>query len=121
MHTLLAMPLELPSENWGEKVHRAYRYGKRQYGYTYASVAERVSLATTVSDQSLLRLEWLTKAPPNVRRRQIAALYIIALGFDPADFELTNDRDLPALMWRERVRTTLDPMSWAPRRPRPQK
>ena len=51
MHTLLAMPLELPSENWGE----------------------------------------------------------------------TNDRDLPPLLWRERVRMTLDPMSWAPRRPRPQK
>jgi len=108
------MPLELPSENWGEKLHRAYRYGKRRYGYTYASVAARVSLATTVSDQSLLRLECLANPPPNVRRRQIAALYIIALGFDPADFGLTNDRDLPPLMSRQRVLAALDPARPSP-------
>jgi hypothetical protein len=111
------MPLPLPPENWGEALRRAYRQGKHHYGYTYASVAARVSMATNVSDQSLLRLEYLKAPPPNRRRRQIAALYIIALGFDPADLGLDRDSDLPPLLSRDRILTSLDPNVWAPRRP----
>lgn len=78
---------------WGDRFHLAYRQSRDTFGYgyiSYSTVAERVSQIVPTSNQSILRMEGWEELPRNAQTRQVAFFALMALGFDPADFGLTE-------------------------------
>ena len=106
------MTLTLPREHWGERLHRAYRYGREQHGYTYESVARQISrLGMPLSQQTLIRLEENETAPKTGRGQLNAWLALTAYGFEAADFGLKEP--MGKLLDWDAVRKELDPSRWA--------
>ena len=106
------MTLELPRETWGERVHRAYRIGREQYGYTYEAVARQISrIGMPISQQTVFRTEAHEYAPKTARGQLNAWLVLCAYGFDPADFGIKEP--MGKLLDWDRVREELNPSKWA--------
>lgn len=101
----------LDDENFGERVHRAYRKGRATYGFTYREVSERLSTVYPVSMQSLQRIEQQPVIPRQPRMRLVAYLALIAYGFEPEDFGLNHDNTPLGFVDLQRARTALDPRS----------
>lgn len=104
-----AAVLRLDEENWGERVNRAYRRGRRKYGITYDLVADRISPIEKTTGGTLVRLGDHEDVPGQARTRKIAWLALISYGFDPADFGLTTDNVPLAGLDIKAVRAMLDP------------
>ncbi len=105
------MTLELPRETWGERVHRAYRLGREQYGYTYKEVAKEITKAGwPVSEQTLFRIEKLPAVPKTARGRMNAWLFLTALGFDPTDFQV--HAPMGDAFDSDAIKKKLDPAGW---------
>lgn len=88
-----ATTLKLRAPTWGDRLHLAYREARRVHGYgflSYNSLAERISELVPTNGQRLLRLEEYDDVPPQPAQRQIAWLELVAMGYDPADFGLTD-------------------------------
>lgn len=83
----------LDDETFGEQLRRAR--ARRQWNAR--EVAERMSGCWPVSHNLLHRLETEKTVPTDKRRRIIAALYAIALGYEPAVFGLSRDDIPPAI------------------------
>lgn len=86
--------LTLDDENWGERVHRAYRVARDAYGgekINYRAVAERIAHVFPCSMTSLQRLEHYEEVPAQPRVRLMAFYALVAYGFDPAEFEITPE------------------------------
>lgn len=77
----------LGEETFGEQLRRVRLRG----GWTAREVAERVSDCWPVTHALLHRLENETAPPSDRRRRIIAALYAVALGYEPEVFGLSRD------------------------------
>lgn len=105
--------LRLDEETWGERYLRAYFASRSLHGpeeVTWRRLAERVSQITPVAASTLMRLRTLKAEPVGPANRQLMYLVILALGFDPADFGLTEDDASPA--WHmPTVRKLLAPKS----------
>ena len=84
--------LSLGDESFGEKIHRAYRIGRRKYGFTYSEVAERIRPIYPISDQALQRMaeeiESLEQA--SSRQRIWLFLMLLAYGFEPSEFGIED-------------------------------
>lgn len=82
-------PLTLGEEIWGDRVRRAYQKSKREFGHTWEELAKRITNAgwyqthTTLMD--LMRYE---DKPGRTAALQRAWLLSLALGIDPAEFDL---------------------------------
>lgn len=103
-------PLRIEHETWGERFHRAYRKGRDAYGFTWRSLAETISQVTPVVNSTLIRMSELEEAPAGRAKRQLAYLTVLAMGFDPDDFDLTEEDVSPG--WHmPTVRRLLTPKS----------
>jgi len=83
----------LDEENFGEQLRRA----RARRRWNAREVAERMSGCWPVSHTLIHRLETEPTVPTDKRRRIIAALYAIALGYEPAVFGLSRDDIPPAI------------------------
>lgn len=95
---------------WGEELLLAYRRGREVHRYSWLKLAERVSQVTPVHHMTLQRLADLEVEPATASKRQLAYLTILAMGFDPADFGLT-DADVSPAWHMPTVRKLLLPTS----------
>lgn len=86
----MVLAAELGEETFGERLHRA----RVRKGVRLRTLADRVSVCWPVSHALLYRLELEPAPPVDRRRRIIAALAVIALGYEPAVFGLSRD-DVP--------------------------
>jgi transcriptional regulator with XRE-family HTH domain len=86
----LALHADLDEESWGERVARARARSK----LSLKEAAARVSALVPTSYSTLMRLEALDVPPSDVKRRVVAFLALVAYGYDPAAFGLSED-DLP--------------------------
>lgn len=83
---------ELPEENWGQRVHRAYRQQRDRTGRKYMDVAALISKVMPVYDTTLQRLEKYERAEDLTTRQRINAwLVLLAYGFNPEEFGITKD------------------------------
>lgn len=106
------MTLDLPRETWGERVHRAYRHGRDQYGYTYMDLAKQISrLGMPISQQTIIRLEENPVPPKTGRGHLNAWLALTAMGFNPADFQIKEP--MGKLLDWDQVKAELDPARWS--------
>jgi transcriptional regulator with XRE-family HTH domain len=87
---LMVLAAELGEETFGERLHRA----RVRRGVRLRTLADQVSVCWPVSHALLYRLELEPEPPADRRRRIIAALAVIALGYEPAVFGLSRD-DVP--------------------------
>lgn len=101
--------LSLDDENFGERVHRAYRQGRAAHGFTYREIAERLSTVYPVSMQSLQRIEAQAEIPRQPRMRLVAYLALIAYGFEPEDFGLNHDNTPVGFIDLAKAKSVLDP------------
>lgn len=100
----------LEQETFGERLHRAYRRGRELHGFTYEERAEALRQVIDISDQSLIRYETLEEVPARPGQRQKLYLILIAYGFDPEDFGLTEDlAGIPEVWDMKKIRRILDP------------
>lgn len=83
--------LHLVEENWGERLHRASRMSRQMYGQTYRDVAASISRLHKITDSTLIRLESYKELPSQQRVRVIAFYTLLAYGFEPAEFGLTEE------------------------------
>lgn len=89
-----AAPRPLHAEGWGERMKRAYLAQKAATGRTYTDIVEEVSQVIPIHTETIRRFEH-GEAPPHTRKaRMNAYLVVLSYGFDPAEWELTDD-DLP--------------------------
>lgn len=100
-------------ETWGDGFRAAFTQAKRFFDsgiVTYRAVAERVSQIVPVTDSTVLRIgyvENIRESPAGTR--QLAYLSLMALGYDPTEFDLTpQDRALRGMTDTE-LRKMLDP------------
>lgn len=98
----------LDDETFGEQLRRA----RARRRLNARDVAELMSGCWPVSHTLIHRLETEPIVPTDKRRRVIAALYAIVLGYEPAVFGLSRDDIPPAIDV-----TRLAPVSEAPLRP----
>ena len=112
------MPLELPPENWGDRLRRARLHGKRRYGYSYRELAERVAMVVPVTDRALVALEHKIGPPTFKRQRLIAAIYVLALGYSPESLGIDEASELLRPYDQDRLHDVLDPENWSPKRRR---
>lgn len=85
--------LRLTDEKWGERFLRAYYASKERYGpqeVSWRKLAARVSKVLPAANSTVMRLRYLEDAPVGAAQRQLAYLAVLALGFDPQDFGLTE-------------------------------
>lgn len=103
--------LTLGVETWGERVRRAYRRARDTWGdgFNYRSVAEQISLVYPVSMTALQRLEQNEELPKQPRVRIVAFYALLAYGFDPADFGLTDENTPVANIDLRKTRQLLAP------------
>jgi hypothetical protein len=83
--------VKLEPETIGERFHRAFRYGRRTFGYTYRTLALHVAQVHGVSDATISRWQELSvydaaTLPLSTRKSMFYCL--LALGVDPAEFDL---------------------------------
>jgi transcriptional regulator with XRE-family HTH domain len=83
----------LDEETFGEQLRRA----RARRRWNARDVADRLSGCWPVSHTLIHRLETEPTVPTEKRRRIIAALYAIALGYEPAVFGLSRDDIPPAI------------------------
>ena len=81
-------PLKLGEENWGQKVRRGYYLSKSIYGQTWEELAQRISQVQSITETSLMRLMTVEEKPTRAKALQMAWLLALALGIDPAEFDL---------------------------------
>ena len=97
---------------WGDRFRAAYVQSKRHFPVgvvTYRAVAERVSQVIPTSDTTVMRLGYLAGPPSTPAQRQLAYLSLMAMGYDPLEFELEpRDRALRGMTDIE-LRKMLDP------------
>jgi transcriptional regulator with XRE-family HTH domain len=86
----MAFLAELGEETFGERLHRA----RVRRGVHLRTLAERVSLCWPVSYGLIHRLESEVGPPTDRRRRIIAVLAVLALGYEPSAFGLSRE-DVP--------------------------
>lgn len=83
---------------WGDEFRSAYSKAKRTLPrgvVTYQAIADRVSLLVPANQTTILRLGQRDTVPEDPSQRQMAYLALVAMGYDPREFELThNDRRL---------------------------
>lgn len=103
--------LRLGEETLGDRIHRAYRRCKAETGLVYLDHATAISEIVPVSDQTLMRLEQLDDLPSRPRQRQTLFLMMLAYGFDPHDFGLTEESAGLGAFDMRKVRRVLDPAS----------
>lgn len=89
----MASLAELGEETFGERLHRA----RVRRGVHLRTLAERVSLCWPVSYGLIHRLESDVEPPADRRRRIIAVLTVLALGYEPAAFGLSRDELPPGI------------------------
>lgn len=89
----------LDTETFGQQVRRCRDLSR----VDLREAAEWVSRWVLTSYKSLSRLERLGELPTDLHRRAVAYLTILAYGFDPEQFGLT-DNDLPRSVDAEEVR-----------------
>ena len=81
--------IHLADENWGDRLHRAYRTARRNNpGLTYRQVAQQLSRIFPTTDATVIRLENYDDVPSQQRVRALAYLVVLAYGFDPGQFGL---------------------------------
>lgn len=85
--------LKLEPETFGQKLKRAYLTQRSLYGWTLEDIEERITSSGVmkISDTQMQRLERHTDLPPTAQTRLQAYVVIIAYGYDPADFGLTEE------------------------------
>lgn len=88
--------LSLGTETWGERLARA----RSRSGVSLKEAAARVSDLAPVSYSSIMRLESMTEPPADRKRRMVAYLTLIAYGFDPEQFGL-SENDIPKWITKE--------------------
>lgn len=98
---------------WGDQFRAAFTQSKRFFAdgvITYRNVADRVAQIVPVTDTTILRLGYIDdirNSPAGTR--QVAYLTMMALGYDPSEFELEpTDRALRGYTDQE-LRKLLDP------------
>lgn len=113
-------PVDIPAPSlsraeephWGDGFRAAYVQSKRHFEpgvISYEALAERVSQLVPTTGTSILRLGYADEVPRRPNTRQIAYLALVAMGFDPTQFDLTaEDRALRGLTEIE-IRKMLDP------------
>jgi hypothetical protein len=104
-----AARLSLEDETFGERVHRAYRQGRAQHGFTYREISDWLAPVYPVSMQSLQRIEAQPDLPRQARMRLVAYLALIAYGFEPEDFGLNHDNTPLGFIDIEKTKAVLDP------------
>lgn len=95
----------LSAPTWGER----FTLARRRSGKSLERVADEVSQVTPISYGTLVRLEKLTDAPADKKRRFIAFLALLSLGYDPADFGIGLD-DVPRWITMDRLSELVE--SW---------
>lgn len=80
--------LTLGEETWGEKVRRAYYRSKTEFGHTWAELATRISRVQSTTHTTLMEFAKFETKPTRVKKLQEAWLLAVALGIDPAEFDL---------------------------------
>ena len=109
-HMAVAHYSRLDDERWGERIRRARtrtKLGLRDAAEILDEFTGGVSWTT------LSRLE-LEPEPPTARRRRITAtLYVLALGYDPSDFDLDRN-ELPSVYDDETIKALTSRASASP-------
>lgn len=100
---------KLDEETWGERLHRAYRQCRARTGLVYMQHAEAISAFVPISDQTLMRSELLEEVPARPNKRQVMFLTLLAYGFEPEEFGLTEETCSLTGFDMKRVRRELDP------------
>lgn len=89
-----AAPLTLGDETWGDRFYRAYRRARHHWGrgMTLDNLASEVSRLKQIADSTIIRYGATDKGEPrNEDSRVNVYLSLVAMGFDPAEFGLTED------------------------------
>lgn len=84
------LPLTLDDETFGERLHRAFRRNRAATGETWSRLAERVSQVRPTSEASMIRLVDLDDVPKTNSGRLLAYMVVLALGYKPEDFGLSE-------------------------------
>lgn len=95
----------LGTPTWGER----FTLARRRSGKSLDRVAEQVSDVIPVSYGTLVRLEKMSDAPSDKKRRFVAFLSLLAFGYDPLDFGLGMD-DVPRSITVDRISELVE--SW---------
>lgn len=102
----------LGPETFGERLHRAYRRAKEEYGITYQEIADQITkLGYPVSQQSVFRVEELETVPRTARKQMLVYLFVLAIGFDPAGFSGLK-RPMAGMMDWDKAAEELHPSRW---------
>lgn len=103
--------MTLTRETFGEKLHRAYRRSKNEYGITYDQIAERISaIGFPCSGQTVFRCEAHDEVPRTSRGLLMVWLFAAACGYDPAELGIKTPAG-KLLDW-SKVQEELDPARW---------
>lgn len=99
-------------ENWGDEFRKARLQAKAHFidgVCTWAAVAERISQITPVADSTLIRLQDRKVPPEQPGQRQLAYLALVALSYDPTEFDLTAEDRYLQCYTDDQIRKLLDP------------
>lgn len=102
--------LRLSDETWGERYNRAFRTGKKVHDYTWKELAAKVSVIIPTDDSVLIRIGQTDTVPTSPQKRRLAYLALMAMGFDPHEFDL-GPEDVSPVWHMPTVRRHLIPGS----------
>lgn len=104
--------LERRPTTWGDNFRAAFVQAREHFGrdyITYQKVADRVAQVVPCHQTTVLRLTTLDDPPHRANERQHAYLVLVAMGFDPTEFGLTDQDRLLKGMDEATLRRVLDP------------